>query len=493
MKPPRDIFTRPLLPRVLLWLLLAGGTAGLAYAFSHMGLWVGLVFAMSPFAILAFYLSLRNPAHALFGLLVINYFIMWVGRYALDQPVGLILDMLILYNLVILVLHAMWQNVQWKRLRSGLTVVASIWVLYCVLQIVNPESISVKGWLSAVRALSFYFLAIVVLVQLLLDRYRYVKEFLLIWSVLTLIAVGKALIQKYIGFDEVERYWLYVGGGSVTHIIYSGTRYFSVYSDAANFSAGMGLAMVVLSISALYVHRMWLRIYLLVVAAAACYGLLLSGTRSALAVPFVGYSLYIVLSGRLKIILAGACLIFVAFFILNFTTIGNGNTQIRRARSAFNTQDASFQVRLTNQAKLRELMADKPFGAGLGHGGGKAKEFAPDSPISQIPTDSWFVMLWVETGVVGIVLHVSILLYILGYGSFQVVFRLKNPQLKGIIAAMVSGIAGVVVMSYGNEVLGQIPTGPIIYMCMGFIFLSPRFDAELAKTTPDLHPIISTT
>lgn len=243
----------------------------------------------------------------------------------------------------------------------------------------------------------------------------------------------------------------------------------------------MGLSMVVFSISALYYRNPWMKLYLLSVAAAACYGMLISGTRSALAVPFVGYSAFIMMSRNIKMIATGVVLVFVAFVFLKFTTIGQGNAVIRRARSAFNTNDPSFQVRLENQAKLRELMADKPFGAGLGHGGGKAKTFAPDAPLSQIPTDSWFVMVWVETGVVGILLHVSILLYILARGAYLVVFKLRNDQLRGFTAALTAGISGIVVMAYANEILGQMPTGAILYMSMSFIFLAPRFDRELSR------------
>lgn len=333
----------------------------------------------------------------------------------------------------------------------------------------------------AIRSLAFYFFLVVALTQLTMARYKYLKAMLAIWSALTLIAVGKALVQKYIGFNAAENYWLFVEGGATTHIIYTGVRYFSVYSDAANFGAGMGLAMVVFSISALYYRNPWMKVYLLAVAAAACYGMLISGTRSALAVPFAGYAVFVALSRNFRMIVAGIFLITAAFIFLNFTTIGQGNPIIRRARSAFNTQDASFQVRLENQARLRELMRGKPFGAGLGHGGGKAKVFAPDAPLSQVPTDSWFVMIWVETGIVGLLLHIGILLYVLGRGAWLALFRLRDTQLRGLVAALVAGISGVVVMSYGNEVFGQIPTGAIIYMSMAFIFLSPHFDRELEE------------
>lgn len=111
--------------------------------------------------------------------------------------------------------------------------------------------------------MAFYFFFIVVLTQLTMNEYKYLKYMLVIWSVLTLIAVGKACIQKFFGFNAAENYWLFVLGGRSTHIIHSGVRYFSFFSDAANFGGSMGLSMVVFSISALYYRNPWMKIYLL--------------------------------------------------------------------------------------------------------------------------------------------------------------------------------------------------------------------------------------
>lgn len=59
------------------------------------------------------------------------------------------------------------------------------------------------------------------------------------------------------------------------------------------------------------------------------------------------------------------CLL-TAFFILKFTTIGNSNSAIRRMRTAFNIEDASFQVRIENQKTLKAYMKEAPFGIGIG-------------------------------------------------------------------------------------------------------------------------------
>ena len=417
-----SITTPVSVPRLIVGAMLAAGVAVLIMAFTKYGLLAGLAVSVIPAALCILWVTLRNPAISMLGLFVVNYFIMTLTRYAYDLPFGMILDALIFYNFLIITLQALMRPIEWKRASSGLTVVAAIWMAYCILEIVNPESVSVAGWFSSVRSIAFYFFFIVVLTQLTMTEYKYLKYMLAVWSVLTLIAVGKACMQKFFGFNAAENYWLFVLGGRSTHIIHSGVRYFSFFSDAANFGGSMGLSMVVFSISALYYRNSWMKLYLLLVAAAACYGMLISGTRSALAVPFVGYSAFIMMSRNIKMIGAGVFLIIAAFIFLKFTTIGQGNSIIRRARSAFNTNDPSFQVRLANQAKLRELMADKPFGAGLGHGGGKAKTFAPNAALSQIPTDSWFVMVWVETGVVGILLHIGILLAVLFYSAHNVMW-----------------------------------------------------------------------
>ncbi|MEG2239743.1 MAG: O-antigen ligase family protein [Alistipes sp.] len=469
------------LSQIVLYTCILAGVYGVWYAFSHFGLVGGVAVSLIPAILCVLYVTLKDPAMAMMLLFIVNYFIMGIGRYLQDKPIGVLLDGMIAFCVLMLLFQAMYRKVDWRRAATGLTLAATIWLVYALLQLVNPESVSTSGWFSGVRSISFYFFAIVILAQIILTEYKYLRYILYIWSVLTLLAVIKSLIQKYVGFDATETYWLYVLGGSSTHIIHSGIRYFSFFSDAANFGANMGLSMVVLSISALYFENKWLKTYLFFVAAAAFYGLLISGTRSAIAVPFIGYTVFIIMSKNLKIILVGAILLVGAFSILNFTQIGQSNALVRRARSTFDTNDPSFVVRLENQAKLRVLMADKPFGAGVGHGGGKAKVFAPNSPISQIPTDSWFVMIWVEMGIVGLLLHVSILCYILLYGCWLVMFKLKNKQLRGLIAALIAGIAGVIVNSYANEIFGQIPIGAIMYFSMSFIFLSPRFDREITE------------
>ena len=467
------------IPKVSVYTAMLLGVAGVCYAFMKFGYVVGGVISCIPFLLYGVLFAIKNPYWAFTLLFVMNYFIMGIIRYFPSVQGGILMDCLIMFNLFVLLLGMCYKKVGWERARNGLTLAALIWLAFCFLELFNPQSVSVKGWAVSIRGYAIYFFFMAVFTPVIFYRYKDLKRILVIWSVLTLLAAFKSYIQRHYGFDAGELHWLYVRGGMSTHIINTGTRYFSFFSDAANFGSGMGLSMVVFSICSLAFKNKWTKLYFLGVAFAAAYGMVISGTRSALAVPFAGYALYIVMSKNIKVIVAGSLFLAATFVFLNFTTIGHSNALIRRARSAFNTNDASFNVRLQNQKLMREYMKDKPFGVGLGHGGGKAKEYAPNAYLSQIPTDSWFVMIWVETGIVGLMLHLGILFYVLARGMYLVMFRLKDRQLKIIIGSLTAGIFGIMVTSYANEILGQFPTGIIIYMSMAFIFISPSLDKEI--------------
>lgn len=474
-KPVSFPFGTPALIGLLL------GIAGVAYAMTKLGYLYGTALCLLPLVLYTVLYAVKNPYWAYTWVFIINYFVMGIIRYVPGLPAGIVMDCLLAFTLFTLLIRTCYKHVGWERARNGLSLAATVWLVYCLLEVFNTQSESFTAWAGSIRGMAIYFFVVAVLTPIIFYRYRDLQRILTIWSILTLLAVLKSIVQKYHGFDGPELRWLFEEGGYTTHIIRSGVRYFSFFSDAANFGSGMGFSMVVFSITALFCRNGWLRLYFLLVALAAAYGMMISGTRGALAVPFAGYTLGVLLSKNAKVIFFGTVLLIGTFLFLNFTTIGQGNANIRRMRSAFNFQDKSLVVRLENQKLIRAYMKDKPFGAGLGHGGGKAKRYVPDAYLSQIPTDSWFVMVWVETGIVGLALHIAILCYIIAYGSYLVLFRIRDPQLRGTICALVAGVFGMAATSYGNEILGQFPNSLTVYMCQAFIFLAPRFDEELRR------------
>ncbi|MEJ5089559.1 O-antigen ligase family protein [Sphingobacterium faecium] len=354
-------------------------------------------------------------------------------------------------------------------------IISILWMIFCLLEIINPMS-SFSNWITTVRNIGIHIVLFQLLVFLNLDNLDKLRLFFGLWGTLIVLGALKAIGQKYIGFDRFESAWLYTYGAH-THVIYSGIRYFSFFTDAANFGCHMGLGIVVFTILSFYEKVANRRIFYIAVAIIAFYGLMISGTRAAIAVPFVGFAFFIILVKEWKWIMVGVGLLALAFSFFNLTTIGNSNGDIRRMRTAFSfSQDASFNVRLENQKKMRSFMSDHPFGIGLG----ASKHANEGDLIHGIATDSSFVFIWVETGIVGLVIYVLLCLTILGFGTYYVLVVLKDNRIKSIVAASTAGLAGIMVAGYANEVLHQMPTGQTVYILMGIIMLSPVIDKKLA-------------
>ena len=183
-------------------------------------------------------------------------------------------------------------------------------------------------------------------------------------------------------------------------------------------------------------------------------------------------------------ITAGLVMGFMVFVFFKYTSIGSGVYAIQRMRTAFNPNDPSLQVRLTNQRILRVYLATRPLGGGIGSAGNWGLRFSPNGFLANVPTDSWYVQIWAEQGIIGLILHIAILVYILGKGSFLAVYRVTHPVLQAKLFALASGILGIMVASYSNGILGQLPTGPLIYVSMGLLFLAKELNEDANKTYP---------
>lgn len=477
--------------RPLLYGLLILSVAGITFITIKFGYLFGLAAALAPVFVLYLMQIVNKPIWGFITMFIMNYYISGASRYVKAISPGIFMDIILLLTLVSLALQFFRANskYKWDRASNKLTLIVGVWVFYCLLQLLNPDSL-VIAWFTAVRSVGLYMLVIVVITSVVLREFRELKMLIFIWAVLAITAVIKAFIQKVYGFDAAEMYWLYVEGGSKTHIIYSGIRYFSFFTDAANFGSGIAFSGVVFAVMAIYIKEGWQRIFYLLAFAACMYGMLISGTRGSVAVPFVGFALLALLSKDIRVMVLTSVVILVVFIFLRYTNYGNGNSYIRRMRSVFNTEDASFRVRIENQNRLKAFMYQRPFGTGIGMSRKQAKSYRINEFLMDKPNDSWYVLIWVETGIVGLVLYITVLLTILGYGVYIVLFRLKHREVRGVTTALLCGMSGLYVASYSIEIMGQFPTAFILYIAMAAVFMSPFYDREMTLSdsgaeTPD--------
>jgi len=439
----------------------------------------GYIVVASPFVAIGLFFLLKNPLWSYIILFINNYIIMGITRYiSLPVPISLFMDSIMIFTFLGLLLKNDFTKVNWNRALNPSTYLILIWLIYCLLELLNPKLSSFADWYTKVRSLAFYPITIIILTSVSLNKYKHLKILLFSLSILTLFAAFKGYWQKNHGFDSSELIWLYIGGGARTHLINTGIRYFSFFSDAGNYGSNMGFSLVVFSIAAFYIKNKWLKIYFLIVALSGGYGMIISGTRGALAVPFAGYAFFVLISKNRKLALTSILLLITAFCFLNFTTVGNNNNLIRRMRSAFDTNDPSLNVRLANQKVLKEHLKGLPFGAGIGFGNIHDPK-SPDYKFSITPRDSWFVNIWVQTGVVGLCLYIMLLFMGIILGGYLILFKIKNKKLGGILGALLAGVVGMTASAYGNEILGQYPNCYLYFICFTIVFMGKYYDKEL--------------
>lgn len=437
---------------------------------------LGVSFLLIPFVILFLTAVFIKPVFAFQTLFFANYFALGIARY-IPGPLGLSIDGLLVLSWIALFFSQFNDKVPWKRMKNGLSLVAAIWFAYALFELINPEAVSKVAWFYAMRGVSLYMVLAIPLTFIFYNDKKYLDTFLHLWALFTLIAVAKGAMQLLIGPDPWEKHWLDVIGGK-THRLSQGLRVFSFFSDAATYGASMGYSGVVFSIIALHTKKFKKQIFWGIVAMAAFYAMLISGTRGAMAVPLAGYVLYAVLSKKLKILTLILIMGTASFSFLKYTTIGNSVSQVRRFRGALDPNNPSLLVREMNQKKLKVYLANRPFGGGIGSAGNWGLRFSPNTFLAKTPTDSWYVQIWAEQGWVGLTLHLSILFYVMFSSARVIMFKLKDPDLIGKGAALSAGIFGLMAASYGSGALGQMPNGIIVYMSMAFVFMMPKWEAR---------------
>ncbi len=467
-------------PRAVLLVLLI--TSILAFLSAKMGM---SSFALSiglPLFLVYGYFLFTWPVIGLYTAIALSFVLIGAGRYVKDVPVGLGLDAVLILTFIALFINKFNEKVDWSPVNKDITYLSLIWFGYSLFQLVNPESQSVAAWFSG-RGVALYMFLMVPLTLLLINTNRKLDMLLYVWGALSIVASLKGIMQLQIGLDAAEQGWL-DDGNAKTHVLFGKLRVFSFMSDAGQFGGNQAYSAVVSFIFSLAQTDRKKKWFFLVVSLLAFYGMIISGTRGAISVPLAGFMLFFILRKNIRVLSIGVAILAVVFIFFKFTMIGQGNDQIRRMRTAFDPNDASLQVRLDNQRLLKRYLASRPFGGGIGHGGVKAQKYLPNAFLSQIATDSWYVLVWVEMGIIGLLMHLFILFYTLIRGTWLVMFRLKDPKLKLKISALIAGLAGVMVASYGNAVLGAMPTGMLIYTSMAIILNAKALDKNNHEPVP---------
>ena len=418
----------------------------------------------------------------LFWVLIgINYIIQW---HSLTLPQGIPMS---LYNemIEILLLFMAILNVKdtkFERTANPMLVALLAWCGFCTLEVLNDTcniGIDVGSWYTSARMIAFQLLYAFLVFSIYISKPKILIRYIFVWGALALFASFWVWKQQYIGLTSSENAWLQTRGRS-THILQAGTliRYFSIYSDAANFGIGIASTAVAFLIFAITSKIKRHKIFFLIVGAACTWAIFPSGTRTAIACLMAGFAAYIFLSKSFKIAIPVTVLFALFLFILAFTDIGQGNQQIRRMRSAFDKNDASAGVRANNQKAMKKYLAEAPWGIGMHIGYQNAPANNKYTYMATVPPDSEYVFIWIHTGIIGITTFLICTAIMIIGACWIVLFRLRSPSLRGIGAGFCCAMVSQQLGGYGNQVLMQFPNCLTFYGGLAIVYILPYLEND---------------
>jgi hypothetical protein len=451
-------------------LVLTGVSMAIILAIGDTG--IGTLVALLPVVVGLIALIISNPYYGLMFYIHYSFFFIGLNRYIIGVPLGLSVDAVLLITTLSMLFRIHKDNI--KNLQSGFFALTGLWFFYTVIEAFNPEASNINAWIYASRGLSLYAIQTVPLTLLLFTQKKDLDQFIkviVIWGVVGAVWGWK---QINIGLDPFEDAWL-EGGGKVTHVLMGQLRAFSFFSDAGQFGVTMAYAAFLALMMALGPYQKRAKILYWIAFVVCIMGMSTSGSRGPIFVILFGLIAYLLMIRNYRILVPGVFVILVVFSFLKFTYIGNTNYRVYRIRTALDPKEASLLVRLSNQEKIREYLKDRPFGSGIGTTDSWAFRFYPNSYLVNLPTDSWFVKIWLENGVVGLTVYAFGLAFVFVYGVYHI-RKVKSPDSKQKMIALYGGFLGIVTASFGNPVFGQAPLGAIMYITMTMLTVAERFD-----------------
>lgn len=420
------------------------------------------------------------PKFGIIVLLISAYFIMWFTHMGIDYPFGTVIDIIELLLIIGFFIHQK-NRPNWGIFKSSISVLILIWIAYNVLQVFNPVLESRLAWLYTIRSVAAVMIMYFVFVYHIRST-AFIKQLLKLWIVLTIIGAAYAFWQEYIGFLPFEERFLQ-SDPKYRNLLFIGGRWrkFSIYSDPVAFSYNMVISAILCSVLLFNSVKRWKKLLLIGCVFFFIWAMLFSGTRGAyVLIPAAILMLGILkFNKRIFVFVSSAGLLFVAFV---YTP--TSNYTIKRFQSAFKpSDDASFNVRAINQARIQPYIQDHPLGGGLGALSFIGKQMSSRSILTEFAPDSGYVRVAVELGWIGLFLFCTLLFGIVRSGINNY-FKIKDPELKNYCLAMTIIAFVIAIGSYPQEAIVQFPTSIYFYLVVALITITRQLDEKNYPAEP---------
>jgi len=457
------------LPGVIL-LLFAAAVISTIIALN--GFLMGIVLAALVIGFPTVIVSLFNLRIGTYLIILLAFFVLHIKKINPDIPLGLVIDLLVATLTFGLFINQFYKK-DWSLYNNPISKIVLVWILYNVMQFVNPWADSREAWLYTVRGMAGFMLMYFIIFYTLKDI-KSIKALIYIWVGISVLGGVYGFYQELFGFLPFEWEWLNNDPETYKLIfIWGRFRIFSFFAGPTVFGLMMTFTSIICFVFLFGPYKKITKLFLIVAIFLMLFSSLYSGTRAAYAVLPIGLLFYALLSINKKILIAMGFLFVIG---VGLVFVPTSNVNLKRFQSAFKpSQDASYLVRMDNQKKIQPYIQTHPIGGGLGSTGVWGRRFSPNSELAKFPPDSTYMRVAVELGWVGLLIYLM-LYFIVFYVGIKNYKRLKNPLLKNYLAAMLTVMFAILIANFPQEATGQLPIMLLFYIPIAIINRIMDFD-----------------
>lgn len=439
----------------------------LAYLIAEKGIAVGLLCIAGIIGIALLAKSLVNIEFGIYTAFAISFFIMGTHRlYDMSNiPIAMVVDAFVFVVIIGIAIKS--KNSQGTK--SKLTIIDIlflIWVGYHILQLGNPYAPSRIAWFYAVRIplliIIFYFV-----VSYAVKSDKFVSTILKIWIGIVLLAAIYCLKQEYFGLFQFETTWLHQNPKRYNLLVTWGkVRKFSFLEGPMTLGIVLAYTGVLCFTLLSGPFSRKNKIILFISGVIMIWAMMFTGTRTATVLLPVGMVFYALITFKKKVLMGVGIFMFFGTLIVLMPT---GNPNLFIMKTAFRGgEDASMNVRLTNQEIIQPFLQSHPFGAGIGSTGGWGAIFSPHTFLGSFPPDSEYLRVAIELGWIGL-LYFCLFMFIILKTGIDNYFKTKDLRLKAFYVGILTVTFMTVVAMYPQEAIRIHPTGFIFAVCIALI------------------------
>lgn len=397
-----------------------------------------------------FYVSYQMPKYIPVILMLVVFTVpFWVRVFYLyDAPYGFISEVLIVLMTVALILRGRFSG--W---RNAVGIMLLIWILWNIMSLANPAAESRMAGIMSVRKTLFSYTVFFIIYSSINSK-RDIYLFFRWWFGLSIVVALYAFYQEYVGLPAFDM--AYVNSNeTIYNLLYTWGRLrkFSIFFSPTAMGillAYAGVAGIILFF--LSARSMTTKIVLLAASFICMWAMTFSGSRTSTVLIPVG----IVVMGILTLkrnVLIGMALFAVLGGIMIMKPSSSKSMYVMM--TAFDADDPSMNVRLTNQKIIQSYIQEKPFGFGLGSVGGLGRKYSPGAFITSFPPDSELVRIAMELGWFGLLLWCGFMAGVLIYG-INIYFKARDKEWRAIVATLVCLMFMVLMAQYPQEMMSVV-------------------------------------